>query len=151
MFIRFPLVDILSRSGDIRDQSLKLSKIVQNFGLFCFLYFFGLRASIKFVPKVLYLSHGTSRDSVIKLLSLTAKLLRLIGWILSHSLIFIVKNCWGDPRSSLEPTWSHRLRRKSDWDNLGVKIRLLGTSCGPNAIALAYIQHAECWFWAGKH
>jgi len=28
------LVDILMRSGDIRDQSLKLSKIAKNFGLF---------------------------------------------------------------------------------------------------------------------
>ena len=32
--LRFPILDILSRSGDIRDRSLKLSEIAPNFACF---------------------------------------------------------------------------------------------------------------------
>jgi len=32
--VRFPILDILTRSGDIRDRSLKLSEIAPNFACF---------------------------------------------------------------------------------------------------------------------
>jgi len=60
----FTIFDILIRSGDIRDQSRKLSKIAQNFGrFFCRNKFWGADI-VKIVPILSPLFHGTSTEKV---------------------------------------------------------------------------------------
>ena len=56
--IRFPILDILSRSGDIRDRSLKLSEIAPNFA--CFWPSISLGGGS---PKFLDLHYKTHPDS----------------------------------------------------------------------------------------
>jgi len=58
----FPIFDMLIPSGDIRDQSQKLSKIAQNFGrFFCRHKYFGA-GIVKIVPILSPLPCGTSTE-----------------------------------------------------------------------------------------
>jgi len=78
MFKSFSDFDMLIRSGDIRDQRRKLSKIAQNFGrFFCRHKFLGV-GTVKIVPDLSTLPRGTStEESPVRKLPLAPKLLTL--------------------------------------------------------------------------
>jgi len=94
----FPIFDKLIRSGDIRDQSRKLSKIANYFGRF-----FGRRkflgaGIVKIVPNFSPLPRGVSTEkSPVRILPLSRKLLSLTRQIFNfHDKIFL-----GGPPSQL--------------------------------------------------
>ena len=75
----FPIFDMLILSGDIRDQSRKLSKIVKNFGRFFGRHKFGGGGGIvKIVPNLSPLPRGASTEkSPVRILPLAWTLLSL--------------------------------------------------------------------------
>ena len=76
----FPIFDMLILSGDIRDQSRKLSKIAKNFGLFFGRHKFLGAGIVKIVPNLSPLPRGASTEkSRVRILPLARKLLSLTG------------------------------------------------------------------------
>ena len=76
--IAFPIFDMLIRSGDIRDQSRKLSKIAKNFGRFFDRHKFLGSGIVKIVPNLSPLPRGASTEkSPLRILPLGRKLLSL--------------------------------------------------------------------------
>jgi len=74
---------MLIRSGDIRDQSWKLSKIAKNFKRFFGRHKFLWAGIVKIVPILSPLPRETSIEkSPVRILPLARKLLSLTRWIL---------------------------------------------------------------------
>ena len=74
----FRFFDMWIRSGDIRDQSRKLSEIAPNFGRFFGLSIFWGAGLPKIVPNLSPLPRGTSTESFMWILPLARKLFSLI-------------------------------------------------------------------------
>ena len=71
-----PIFDLLIRSGDIRDQSRKLSKIAQNFGRFFGCQKFVGARTVKSVPNLSPRPRGAfTEKSPVRILPLARKLL----------------------------------------------------------------------------
>jgi len=80
MIKSFSDFDKLIRSGDIRDQSRKLSKIAKNFGRFFGRHKFLGVGIVKIVPNLSPLPRGASTEkSPVRILPLARKLLSLTG------------------------------------------------------------------------
>ena len=76
---------MLIRSGDIRDQSRKLSKIAKNFGTFFGRHKFLGAGIVKIVPNLSTPSRiASTEESPVSILPLARKLLSLTRWILSQ-------------------------------------------------------------------
>jgi len=72
------MFDMLTRSGDIRDQSRKLSKIAKNFGRFFGRHKFLGSGIVKIVPNLSPMPRGASNEkSPVRILELARKLLSL--------------------------------------------------------------------------
>jgi len=72
------MFDMFIRSGNIGDQSRKLSKIAKNFGRFFGRHKFLGAGIVKIVPNLSPLPHGAStEESRVRILSLARKLLSL--------------------------------------------------------------------------
>ena len=83
---------MLIRSGDIRDQSRKLSKIAKNFGRVFGRHKFLGAGIVKIVPELSPLPRGASTEkSPVRIVPLTRKLLSLTRRILGQILIFTIK------------------------------------------------------------
>ena len=97
---------MLIRSGDIRDQSRKLSKIAKNFGRFFGRHKFLGASSVKIVPNLSPLPRGASTEkSAVRIVPLTRKLLSLNTLNFRPDFEFSrLKFFRGDPR----PSWGAR-------------------------------------------
>jgi len=82
---------------DICAQSRKLSLNVLNFTRFLHSQILRGRCPLKVVPALSPPSSSTSRGSLMKLLPLAPKILRLIRYILRQSLTSLKKSCKGAP------------------------------------------------------
>jgi len=76
---------MLIHSGDIRDQSRKLSKIAKNFGRFFGRHKFLGEGIVKIIPNLSPVLRGASTEkSPVWILPLARKLLSLTRWILGQ-------------------------------------------------------------------